>query len=409
MKLSDKFPVYREYDPLVEVRCVTPNTGRTIHRFFGTSPISPSGRYLAAFRLPFEDRDPQPGDGGQVILIDLETGEERVVSETAGWEPQVGANVQWGADDTQLFFNDVDTGTWEAFGVCMNPFSGRKRLLEGCVFEVSHSGRFVASPSAVRSRFSQKGYGVVIPDHLVPRYSEPSDSDGIYITDVETGECRLLLTAKDIVERFACFQQLRGGEFFFFQCKWNKDDSRLMMCFRWLSGEKRLQCVVTCDADGKDIRIPISYEEWGKGGHHMNWHPDGEHITMNLNIFRNGLRFTSTRYDGAEYRALLDDVAGSGHPSMHVSERLIVTDSYNSEYGAHPDGSVPIRLVTLPEGKEYELVRILTRTPYDRALRVDPHPAWDQSYRYIVFNGYHGNTRRVYIADVGKLVDALLS
>jgi hypothetical protein len=43
MKLSDKFPVYSEYDPLIEVRCVTPHTGRTIHRFFGTSPISPSG------------------------------------------------------------------------------------------------------------------------------------------------------------------------------------------------------------------------------------------------------------------------------------------------------------------------------------------------------------------------------
>src|SRR5690554_3587457 len=37
-------------------------TDRIMHRFFGTSPISPSGRYLALFRVPFEDHTPEPGD-----------------------------------------------------------------------------------------------------------------------------------------------------------------------------------------------------------------------------------------------------------------------------------------------------------------------------------------------------------
>lgn len=105
--LSDDFPRYTAFDPLVPVWCVTPNTGRTIHRFFDTSPFSPSGRYLALTRLPFEDRLPQPGDVAEVVRTDLETGEECVVAETQGWDTQLGAQAQWGADDTQLFFNDV--------------------------------------------------------------------------------------------------------------------------------------------------------------------------------------------------------------------------------------------------------------------------------------------------------------
>ena len=37
------------------------------------------------------------------------------MAETCGWEPQMGANINWGATDEQLFFNDVDTETWEPF------------------------------------------------------------------------------------------------------------------------------------------------------------------------------------------------------------------------------------------------------------------------------------------------------
>lgn len=70
MKL-DRFPRYTEFDPLVPVWCLTPNEGRCIHRFFDTSPIAPGGRYAAVFRLPFEDRQPAPGEVGQIVVADL--------------------------------------------------------------------------------------------------------------------------------------------------------------------------------------------------------------------------------------------------------------------------------------------------------------------------------------------------
>jgi hypothetical protein len=68
MMISDKFPRYREYNPKVPVWCVTLNEGRIIHRFFDTSPFSPSDRYLALFRMPIEDRNPNPGKLGKLFL-----------------------------------------------------------------------------------------------------------------------------------------------------------------------------------------------------------------------------------------------------------------------------------------------------------------------------------------------------
>lgn len=118
------FPRYTEGESEVPVWCLTPHSNQLIHRFFDTSPLSPSGRYLAVFQLPDHDDYPKPGDRGNVVLVDLQTGEERIVWETAGWEYQMGANINWGASDSELIFNDVDTETWQPFGVVLDPLSG---------------------------------------------------------------------------------------------------------------------------------------------------------------------------------------------------------------------------------------------------------------------------------------------
>src|ERR1043165_782219 len=71
LPISDRFPRYTGYDPLIPVWCITPDVPGCIHRFFDTSPVSPSGRYVAVFQLPFEDRLPEPGEAGTIRVIDL--------------------------------------------------------------------------------------------------------------------------------------------------------------------------------------------------------------------------------------------------------------------------------------------------------------------------------------------------
>ena len=135
--ISDRFPTYTEHAPTVPVWCATPRTGGCIHRFFDTSPFSPSGRYLALTRLPYEDRVPSPGDQAEVVLVDLHEGTEKVVARSSGWDTQLGAQTQWGVDDSQLFYNDLDTVNWIPFGVKLNPETGERKDLEGTVYMLS--------------------------------------------------------------------------------------------------------------------------------------------------------------------------------------------------------------------------------------------------------------------------------
>ena len=100
----------------------------------------------------------RPGDLAQIIIVDLLEGTERMVAQTRGWDTQLGAQVQWGRDDTQLFFNDVDPAEWRAFGVRLDPLSGRRKDLEGTVYMLSPDGCLAASPCLLRMAATQLGY-----------------------------------------------------------------------------------------------------------------------------------------------------------------------------------------------------------------------------------------------------------
>jgi hypothetical protein len=419
-RLSDHFSRYTEFAPRVPVLCVTAELPGSIHRFYDSSPFSPSGRYLALTRLPFEDRLPVPGETAQVIVVDLETGQAQTVAETRGWDMQLGAQVQWGADDRSLLFNDVDVRTWTPFGVRMNPLSGEQLRLDGTVYAVSPDGRWSAAPCLMRTAVTQRGYGVVVPRDRIPVNRGASSSDGIFLTDTLSGASRLLVSIDRILEE-ATPAFARGkygkGDFYGFHVKWNPQGTRLMFVLRWLprtwlpwKQKKRYRRlnVITMDADGGNARVAISDEQWRKGGNHPNWCPDGDHLLMNLNTDGNGLRFVKVRYDGSGCETMAPSVPGSGHPTLHPDGIHILTDAYPHEAVAYGDGTTPLRWINAATSTETALVRIRTRPDHERktgALRVDPHPAWDRNFRRVAFNACPDGRRRVFVADLTGLLD----
>ncbi|MDF2923154.1 MAG: hypothetical protein K0R57_2068 [Paenibacillaceae bacterium] len=420
MIISNAFPRYTEYDPLIPVWCITPEGGG-LHRFFDTSPVSPSGRYLAALRMPELEQVNRPGEAAEVIVVDLQTAQERVIATTIGWEPQLGANINWGADDDSLFYNDVDSVSWQPHVVRINPSTGERRLYDGSIYRISPDGRWIICANTIPMRRTQYGYGIVVPDELVPRNAGFREDDGLYITDTVTGERRLLVSLQDVMTRAepAIDQdKYRHGELYGFHCKFNPRGDRLLFTMRWFSSEeaqpwnqinKHLDFwVVTMKPDGSDIRVAVGPEQWCKGGHHINWCPDGEHLSMNLKLYGdNRLLLCKVRYDGTGLHAITEALPGSGHPTVHPDGRHILTDTYEREETAFGDGTVPLRWIDLKTETEVAAVRVNvahSATRNTSALRVDPHPAWLPDLRHVAFNGYVNGTRRVFIADMGPLL-----
>lgn len=402
-ELSERLPRYEEFDPDVPVWCLTPDLDGCIHRFFDTAPVSPSGRYVGLTQLPFEDRAPEPGDAARVVVVDLETGEQRVVAQTRGWDTQLGAQVQWGRSDSELFFNDLDLDTWRPFGVKLDPVTGACTSLDGTVYMVSRDGRFAASPDLRLTGKTQRGYGVLLPEDKAPLV--PADADGLFVTDTTTGRCDLLVSLEEIAAAVGLNRQTGPGRFGAFHVKWNPQGDRLMLVLAFLPVDGRqARTVVTMRSDGSDICAAVTDETWQAGGHHPDWCPDGATLTMNL-VRDDVMRLCRVRYDGTGLETLSERIVGSGHPTLHPDGRHVVTDAYLKEPMAYGDGTTPIRWFDLEAETECSPIRINNDPPFPGPggiLRVDPHPAWDRRYRWIVFNGCDRGVRRVYLADMTK-------
>lgn len=409
----NSFPRYTEFDPQVPVWCVTPGEGRCLHRFFDTSPVSPSGRYLACLRLPHEDRLPRPGEEAAVVLVDLVGGEERVVAHTAGWETQMGANINWGASDDELFFNDVDAQTWKPVTVKLNPHSGKSERFGRGIYHVSPDGKWALCSSLELMRRTQFGYGVVVPEEHVRINWEPREDDGLFLTNLETGDCRLLVSLSQLVELIPERERpaIANRCYYGFHAKWAPTGDRILFTMRGVAHPWALHFntlgppmhfyIFTLRPDGSELKCALDATFWNRGGHHINFYPDGSALSMNHTLDFDHLRFVRCDLDGKNRRVLLNNVLGSGHPTIHPNGRNLLTDSYQHEPMAMGDGTTPLRWLDLGTGEEEHLARIRTAAG-PGALRIDPHPAWLPGYKHIAFNAAPDGTRRVFIADLSE-------
>lgn len=272
------------------------------------------------------------------------------------------------------------------------------------VFMVSPDGQYLASHNLLNSRYAQVGYGVIIPKALTIKNIGAAETDGVYITNTTTGVSKMIVSIKDIYKKTIpsiAIPNPKDFNYYCFQVKWNPQGTRLLTTIQWspVKGGARLRAVITMNTDGSNLRTAITAEQWAKGGHHVNWMPDGEHISMNLEVEEGKqLELITAKYDGTDLKVVFKP--GSGHPSYHPKGLpFIITDAYPGEPVTLGNGTAPIRLLNVKTGKETTITQVFLSNT-EGEFRIDAHPAWDYSGRYVIFNGYEGNTRSVFIADL---------
>jgi len=412
------FKRYRETATLVPVHKVTQDDGYYLHTFYDICPWSPSQRYLACTKFPFQDREPKYGEAAQICVIDMKDQTLTEVYSTSGWGFQLGSNVQWGATDRYLYFNDVVGG--ECVCVRLDLETGKADELAGPMYHVAPDDSAVVSFPLDLINATQSGYGYAM-DPARARILPPgaAEDEGIWRTDLKTGKKELIVSlaqAYDILPD-ADKKRFEGGTFYFFHSKYNPQSNRILQVFRCLmpnTGNAEFgiggtgvfkPMLVTFNSDGSDLKLALPNEVWGKGGHHPNWHPDGERILMNLKLDYDRIKFCTYRHDGSDFRVLSESVEGSGHPSFHGNGRHIVTDVYPDQDFASSSKEVPIRLVDIESQTEQNLCFVFTLgMPNANVLRIDPHPAWSRDYTKVCFNAAPEGRRQIYVADVSELI-----
>lgn len=407
MQLADCFAnVTTTLRAQVPVYCLSPSDQAESIRFYDTSALDSSRRYLAITRFGNDTRLPQPGEPAKVIVRDLQTGADIVTETTTAWDSQLGAQVQWHPNRPEVFFNTMDA-TGMARAVSIDVATGARTEYAGSLYMLSPDARRMASPDLRKTGYVQAGYGVIVAD--APRNTGAPDDDGVWVTECDTGRHFLAVSLRHLAEA-ADLGDPDAGQWYTFHVKWNPVRDRLLVVVRWLlDGGKPQRAVVACDSDGSNVHCIVSADQWAAGGHHPNWLPDGRGIIMNLRPEPDGpLRFVLIDDSPAAPWTVIPYAIGSGHPTLSRAMTHLLSDAYPNEPMAR-DGCVPLRWIDLKAQSEHTLAWINANPAFagpKREWRVDPHPAWCMDGRHVIFNGWHKDCRRVFLADLSGLVNA---
>ncbi len=403
---SVRFERYRAGEFAVPVRRVTPGDGHYGFTYYDVCPFSPGGRYLAATRLPYQDRLPVLGDRAEVCVIDLEQQTIRTAYATRSWGFQTGANAQWGATDRFLYTNDVIGN--RAVCVRIDLESGRTKAFAGPMYSIAPDESCVIGFPLELLDVSQPGYGVPPKELGKPRQLPvgAAKDEGIWRTDLKTNERTLLVSLARMAAKLPEPPPRPDGTFYFWHSKFNRQGTRIMQVLRCLFPDgwgRRNVSVFTMNADGSNIHYTPSKPVWGHRGGHPNWHPDGEHLIRNLKPDGKTERFCKVKYDGSRIEVLSEKFTGGGHPTIEPTGCFVLTDSYPKR----ERNKVDILLYDLVSERKHDLCQLTTidrRAIRHAEHRLDGHPVWSRDYRSVCFQAAPENLRQLFVADISAVV-----
>ena len=412
-KRSYDFETFQSEGQLAPVTRVTPGDGYFVYTYFDVTPFSPTGRYLAVSKLPFQDHIPDLGDLAEVCVIDLKDQTIETVYSTKTWGFQTGTNVQWGGSDRFIYTNDLIDG--KAVMIQIDLDTGTTRAYSRSMYNISRDGKYAIGFPLELLNVTQQGYGM--PSREVgnpPSLSmQAAEDEGVWRTDLETGESILLYSVADVSSMVPEPMPRSNGTFYFWHSKYNRQGTRILQVLRCIfpgfdGGSDRNAMVFTLNASGDDIRFTRHDPVWGYPlGGHPNWHPDGIHLIRNMKPDGNITRVCQFRYDGTDFKVLSETFGSVGHPSIEPGGRYVITDK--REF--HADGSATTKLLLLDTQRD-TIEDICTVPTFNsgnlegaiRALRVDGHPCWSRDYKRVSIQGTHQGARQLYVVDMGEWI-----
>ncbi|MCC7341427.1 MAG: hypothetical protein IT170_10105 [Bryobacterales bacterium] len=409
-KRSFDFAEYKDASNAVPIQRITPDDGYYIHTYYDVSPWSPSGRYLAATKVPYQDRYPVLGDTAEVCLIDLKDRTIQTLFQTKSWGYQTGANVNWGATDRYLYTNDIINGVSVCVRIDLE--RGETRIYTGPAYNVAPDDSCVIGFPMELMDATQLGYGAPSKDPLNPP-SLPlgaSKTQGLWRTDLKTGKKTLLMSLHALASQVKDAAPWKGtGTWYLWHSKFNPQSNRILQISRVMfpdrqGGENSM--VFTFNPDGSDLTLLPVKKVWGNTGGHPNWHADGRHVIRVLPV-DGKLRFVQWRSDGSDFRLLSETLEGGGHPRIQPDGRYLITDTFTH------DGTkqyMVLRFIDFREDRERPLCRIGTvdrstlNDPLSMVRRLDGHPNWDRNFKKVIFQAAPEGRRQLYLADLTNLL-----
>ncbi len=366
--------------------------------FFGYYDLQPfNGNLHLTHKVANADKLHERGDKAEVGLLDINTEKYERLDITGAWCFQQGAMLQWNplAPKDEVIYNSLGDGDYNA--TILNIHTGRKRFLDRPVANVSPKGDYALSINMSRLYDFRPGYG----------YAEYGDSfywknhsaeDGIFLTDMQTGKSRLIISMEQIWEFSKGYFGDKDQKLVVNHITFNTDGSRFLFLVRNFpeAGKNHVTAIITANTDGSDMFLLSDY---GIQSHYF-W-LDREHVIF----YSDGKELACAKGKASNYilkdKSYEGEMVGNGyfnrdnHMSYSPDRKLMITDTY-------PDLRImqPLKAISIEKDLCVELGRFYSMPRQITDLRCDLHPRWNQDGSMISFDSTHEGQRAVYVIDM---------
>lgn len=364
------------------------------HHFFGyygINPWDPTGKDIACMETDFGDRPVRDDDLASIVLVNVESGEKRILADTRAWNFQQGSLLHWLPDGParRVIYNDRVHGVPKA--VILDVDSGERRVLPRPIAALAPGGKIAASINYARLATTRPGYGYAgVPD---PYADDPHPKeDGLYVMDVASGDTTLVASMDQVFHLQAVPEALVEKTMWFNHVLFSRDAKRIFFMARYHGAAGPLITAgFTVGTDGSDLRCILPYE-WGAS--HFDW-VDGKNMVITTKYQAGDKWLHVLIPDGApleEYTPLAPDFFQiDGHCHVSYDGKWMVSDSY-------PRGSGRMRELYIMNMDTQSAARIAAfhePPAFAGEYRCDLHPRWSPDGKTICIDSTNEGTRQV--------------
>lgn len=316
------------------VERISPDDG--MHYFFGyfdKYPFDVSQRFLLGHRIGFMGRQPEPDEKAQIVVFDLENGNEMIpVAETNAWCWQQGAMLQFvPGSASKIIFNDRRNGRF--ISRIIDLADGSEEELPRPIYTLSPDGRNAMSLNFSRLDRERPGYGYCGVPETCAEIGHPAD-DGIWHMDLTTGETKLAISYQNIVD-FQPLESMQNVQNWFNHMLFSPDGKRFAFFHRWRIAKSlkelyapHLTRMYTANPDGSELYLlnpddMSSHYSWVDNTHIINYsrrHGRGDHYFLYEDRTQN--------VDVVGEELFEDD----GHCSYSLDRKWMLTDCYPQDW-----------------------------------------------------------------------------
>ena len=379
------------------VKRISPGDGHYFFGYYDLQPYNKDESLHLTHKTSFRNRLHKKGDEAEIGVIDMATEKYEKIETTKAWNFQQGAMLQWNpqAADREIIYNSHLDG--EYCGVVMDIHTGKKRFLERPVANVSRDGKYAININMARLYNFRPGYGYAWPTD--PHYYDNhSAEDGVFVTDMETGKSKLVLSLQEIWDFSGSFFG-KDEKMIINHITFNPDGSRFLALVRNFPPEgcDHHTAIITANRDGSDMYLLSDYgfqsHYWWMNNEDVIFFSDGKELKASIGWANNYILKDKTQ-EGvlqAEGFFMVDN-----HMSFTSDNRYMLTDTYPD----HEKFMQTLRVYDTKRDVVADLGKFYS-SPYSIVdSRCDLHPRWNRSENGITFDSTHEGFRGVYKIDL---------